>query len=198
VGGGQVLTLASTLEYEDLVGQIRGWILESPLIGLMPEVQPSWLTVFSGRLASHVVPHFRLHRPIPPEDVTRDPEVQASLRADALNHNYGTLQGLAGMLDRVGGLSSGSLVISKNVKSLFMTHGDADKTTSFHRSKAWFDRQTTIPDATFKNFEGFAHQLHADPGKEEFYEDVARWILERSGGGSDDERGSRQTVSAHL
>ncbi|KAI3318200.1 hydrolase [Xylariaceae sp. AK1471] len=199
MGGGQVLTLASTPEYEDLVKQIRGWILESPFIGFAPELEPSWLTVFSGRLASHVVPHFKLHRPIPPEDVTRDPDVQASIRADDLMHDYGTLGGLAGMLDRVDGLSGGKLVLSKNVTSLFMVHGDADKATSFHKSKAWFDRQTTIPDARFKAFVGFAHQLHADPGKEEFYEDVARWILERSGGGGgDDDRGPRQTVSAHL
>ncbi|KAI1811361.1 alpha/beta hydrolase [Poronia punctata] len=195
MGGGQVLTLASTPEYEDLIRQIRGLILEAPFVGFAPELKPSWFTVFSGRLASHVVPHFKLHRPIPPEDVTRDPEVQASIRDDVLMHDYGTLEGLAGMLDRTDGLSSGKLVLSRSVRSLLMAHGDADKATSFHMSKEWFDRQTTIPDATFKNFAGFAHQLHADPGKEEFYEDVARWILERTAG--EGER-TGERVGAHL
>ncbi|KAI8627747.1 alpha/beta hydrolase [Xylariaceae sp. FL1651] len=195
MGGGQVLTMASTPEYEDLVAQVRGWILESPFVGFAPEIQPSWLTVASGRLASHVVPNFKLYRPIPPEDVTRDPEVQASLLADALCHNYGTLEGLAGMLDRTNGLGGGKFLLSKKVKSLFMVHGTMDKATSFHKSKEWFDRQTTIPDAKFKAFDGFAHQLHADPGKEEFYEDVSSWILERCGGASE---GVEQPIDAKL
>lgn len=194
MGGGQVLTLASTPEYEDLVTQIRGWVLESPFIGFAPELQPSWLLVASGRLASRVLPHFRLHRPIPPEDVTRDADVQASIRADDLMHDHGTLEGLAGMLDRTDGLSGGKLVLSRNVKSLLLVHGDADKATSYHRSKEWFERnKANIPDAKFKNYAGFAHMLHADPGKEEFYEDVAAWILERVGDGD-----PKQIVAAHL
>ncbi len=193
MGGGQVLTLASTPAYEDLVAQIRGWVLESPFVGFAPEIQPSWFTVASGRLASHVMPHFRLYRPIPPEDVTRDPEVQASIRADDLMHDYGTLEGLASLLDRTEGLASGKLVISSKVKSLFMVHGTEDKATSFQKSKDWFERnQAGIPDARFKAFDGFAHQLHADPGKEEFYEDVAHWILERS------PNDQKLTVEAHL
>ncbi|KAI0407336.1 alpha/beta hydrolase [Xylaria palmicola] len=194
MGGGQVLTLASTPEYEDLIAQVRGWVLESPFVGFSPEIQPSWLVVAAGRMAAHVVPHFKLHRPIPPEDVTRDPDVQASIRADDLMHDYGTLEGLANMLDRTDGLASGKLVPSRAVRSLFMVHGTADKATSFDKSKAWFERNhSAIPDARFKAFEGFAHQLHADPGKEEFYEDVASWILERSG---DD--APKKPIGAHL
>ncbi|KAI2643280.1 alpha/beta hydrolase [Xylaria nigripes] len=195
MGGGQALTLAATPEYEDLIAQIRGWILESPFVGFAPEIEPSWFVVASGRLASHVMPYFKLYSPISPEDMSRDPEVQASIKADPLMHNYGTLEGLASMLDRTNDLSSGRLVPSKNVSSLFMAHGTADKTTSFGKSKEWFDRhQTRIPDATFKAFEGFAHELHADLGKEEFYEDVASWILARSNGG---DRGPGH-VSSHL
>lgn len=182
MGGGQVLTLASTPSYEDLISQIRGWILESPFVGFAPELQPSWLTVASGRLASHVLPHFKLHRPIPPEDITRSAEVQASIRADDLMHDYGTLEGLAGMLDRTDALSSGRLVPSGNVAALLMVHGTADKATSFERSREWFERNKgRLADAEFRPFDGFAHQLHADPGKEEFYELVATWILARSG-----------------
>ncbi|KAI0969871.1 alpha/beta hydrolase [Xylaria arbuscula] len=193
MGGGQVLTLASTPAYEDLIPQIRGWILESPFVGFAPELQPSWLLVASGRLASHVLPHYQMHRPIPPEDVTRDPEVQASIAADDLMHDHGTLEGLAGMLDRMEGLSSGKLVLSRNVKSLFMVHGTEDKATSYQKSKDWFERnKEKIPGARFKAFDGFAHQLHADPGKEEFYEDVAAWILERT------PAETKLTVDAHL
>ncbi|KAI0201005.1 alpha/beta hydrolase [Astrocystis sublimbata] len=195
MGGGQVLTLASSPKYEDVITQIRGWILEAPFVGFAPELQPSWLVVASGRLAANVVPHFKLHRPIPPEDITRDKEVQESIRNDALMHDYGTLEGLASMLDRTADLSSGKLVPCKAVRSLLVTHGTADKATSFDKSRAWFDRhQAGIPDASFKAYEGGAHQLHADLGKEEFYEDVCRWIVERVDG----EGGQKGAVSAHL
>lgn len=180
MGGGEALTLASTPEYEGLVEQIRGWVLESPFIAFAPEEKPNWLTVFSGRLAGKLMPNFHLVRPIPPENITRDPEVQQSIRDDALMHNTGTLEGLASLLDRTNGLSSGKLNLSPKVKSLVLMHGNGDKTCSFQGSKDWFDAQK-IEDAQFKAYEGVYHQIHADPGKDQFYKDVADWILARCG-----------------
>lgn len=192
MGGGQVLTLASTPSHEPLIPQIRGWILESPFLGFAPTLQPSALTIQAGRLFSYLLPNFKLHRPIPVEDISQDPSVQESLASDALLHAYGTLQGLAGLLDRTDALASGRLLPSRHVKSLFLAHGDADRSTCFHKSRAWFDGFAgIIPDRTFKAYDGFAHQLHADPGKEVFYEDVAAWILERSGTAGNEEEGNK-------
>lgn len=182
MGGGQVLTLASEPQYEDLIKQVRGWILESPFIGFSAEEEPSWLTVFSGRLAGRLMPHFHLHRPIAPEKISRDPEVVASIKQDDLMHDTGTLEGLAGLLDRTGALGKGDAKLSKNVKSLVLMHGDADRVCSFDKSKEWFGKQS-IEDGEFRVYEGFYHQLHSDPGRERFYAEVRDWILERAGGG---------------
>ncbi|KAK8031424.1 alpha/beta hydrolase [Apiospora arundinis] len=181
MGGGEVATLISDPTYDDLVGKVRGWLLESPFIGFTPVEEPSWLLVFSGRLAGKFLPHMHLTRPIPPEHVVRDPQVQQSIREDNLMHDTGTLEGLASMLDRTEALSSGKTKLSPNVRSLFHMHGDSDLVCSFDKSKAWFDRQKAagLEDATFKNYEGFYHQLHADPGRETFYKDVVDWILAR-------------------
>ncbi|KAI0598135.1 Alpha/Beta hydrolase protein [Biscogniauxia sp. FL1348] len=184
MGGGQALALASTPAYgPDVVSRVRGWILESPFLGFAPELQPSALTVASGRLAAHVVPRFKLHRPIPPADLTRDPEVQRSIAADPLLHNYGTLEGLAGMLDRTAALASGELrPDGKVVRSLLLAHGSADKATSFDKARDWFEnigRPAVGRDASFRPYEGMYHQMHADYGKEEFYRDVGDWILAR-------------------
>ncbi|KAI1771808.1 alpha/beta-hydrolase [Hypoxylon cercidicola] len=179
MGGGEALTLASTREYEeDLVARIRGWILEAPFLGFAPSSQPHWMTVAGGRLAARVVPNFHLVRPVPPEHLCRDVAVQESIAADALMHNTGTLEGLAGMLDRAAFLSSGKLALSPTVRSVFLAHGTADMVTSFDRVKDWWDRQK-LEDGKFKAYEGFFHQIHAEPGKEEFYQDVGDWILER-------------------
>ncbi|KAK7954456.1 alpha/beta hydrolase [Apiospora saccharicola] len=180
MGGGEVATLASDCAYDDLIGQISGWLLESPFIGFTPVEEPSWLLVFSGRLAGRFLPHMHLTRPIPPEHVVRDPVVQQSIREDTLCHDTGTLEGLASMLDRTEALSLGKTKLSPKVRSLLHIHGDGDLVCSFDKAKAWFDRQKpAVGDATFKNYEGFYHQIHADPGKEMFYKDVADWILAR-------------------
>ena len=82
------------------------------------------------------------------------------------------------MLDRTEVLSKGKSRLLPQVRSLVLMHGDADLVCSFDKSKAWFDRQS-LEDGTFKRYEGFYHQLHADPGKEAFYQDVVDWILAR-------------------
>ncbi|KAI1469977.1 alpha/beta-hydrolase [Daldinia caldariorum] len=190
MGGGEVLALASTPAYDDIVARIRGWILEAPFLGFAPAVQPRRLTVLSGRLAARVAPHFPLVRPVPPEHLCRDPAVQASLAADPLLHYTGTLEGLAGMIDRAEGLASGKLRLRPGVRAVFLAHGTADMVTSYERVREWWESQgRKVEDAKFKSYEGWAHQLHADPGKEEFYQDVGDWILQRAGGGGGDDGG---------
>ncbi|KAI6093071.1 alpha/beta-hydrolase [Hypoxylon rubiginosum] len=178
MGGGEVLTLASTREHADLTSRIRGWVLEAPFLGFAPSVRPYWLTVASGRLAARVVPNLQLVKPVPPEHLSRDVAVQKSIAADALMHNTGTLEGLAGMIDRAEFLTSGKLTLNPGVRSVFLAHGTADMVTSFESVKGWWDRQK-LEDGRFKAYEGFYHQLHAEPGKEGFYQDVGDWILER-------------------
>lgn len=195
MGGGQVLTLASDPQYEDVVKQVRGWVLESPFIGFTAEEEPGWLTVLSGRLAGKLMPHFHLHRPIAPEKISRDPEVVADIKQDDLMHDTGTLEGLAGLLDRTGALGKGQAKLSKNVKSLVLMHGDSDRVCSFDKSKEWFERQN-IEDGEFRTYEGFYHQLHSDPGRERFYDEVRDWVLERVDSGAKESRNvSTKTTS---
>ncbi|OTB11668.1 hypothetical protein K445DRAFT_339490 [Daldinia sp. EC12] len=183
MGGGEVLALASTPAFDDIVAKVRGWILEAPFLGFAPAVQPHRLTIVSGRLAARVVPNFTLVRPVPPEHLCRDPAVQASLASDPLLHYTGTLEGLSGMIDRAEALASGKLRLRPRVRSVFLAHGTADMVTSYERVKQWWEQQgKKVEDGKFKSYEGWAHQLHADPGKEEFYQDVGDWILERADG----------------
>lgn len=182
MGGGEVLALASTPEYEEsIVSRVKGWMLEAPLIGFPPASRPGALKVFAGRLAGRVLPRMKLANPIPPEDLSRDPAVVQSLRDDELCHDTGTLEGLAGLLDRTAELAAGRYRLSPRVQSLWLGHGDMDKATCFDTAKSWFDKQEQVPDREFRKYEGAFHQLHADTGREEFYADVERWILARCG-----------------
>ncbi|CAN8095414.1 unnamed protein product [Discula destructiva] len=180
MGGGEVLTLASTPAYEaSVVAKVRGWLLEAPFVAFDERERPGALKVFAGRLAGRVLPHMHLANQIPAEQLTRDEAVQQSIREDGLCHDTGTLEGLSGLLDRTAELGQGKVVLSGKVTSMWFGHGDLDVTTSYPESKKWFERQTQVEDKTFKTYEGWLHQLHAEVGKEEFYADVRDWILQR-------------------
>lgn len=193
MGGGEVLTLAST--DDAVVACVRGWLLEAPFVAFDERERPSALKVLAGRLAGRLLPHMHLANPIPPEQLSRDPAVQQSLREDDLCHDTGTLEGLAGLLDRTGDLASGRLKLRPGVRSLWVGHGDKDVATSYPESKKWFERQTQLEDKTFKTYEGWLHQLHAEVGREEFYEDVKKWILERCDDKGQAEAGTKSVGS---
>ena len=183
MGGGEALTLASDPQYEDLILSIKGWLLESPYIGLSKDSEPSSITVFLGRLAGRVLPHRHMAQRIPPENLTRDPEVCKSLEEDKLLHDMGTLEGLSGMLERSAALQNGKAKLNKGVESIWLGHGTEDKGTSYDASKKWFEEQTQVKDKEFKTYDGWYHQLHADLAGDRavFQKDVGDWILARVG-----------------
>ena len=183
MGGGQVLTLASEPQYEDIIKQVDGWLLESPFIAFPKGLEPNSLEVFAGTLASRLLPNMSRFSALPVENTTRDPEVIKSLNEDKLLHGYGTLQGLAHMIQRTKLLGEGTSKISPSVKCLWLGHGTADKGTSYEASKGWFEKQGEKPDWTFKSYEGWSHQLHADlpETRAVFAKDIGDWILERAG-----------------
>jgi acylglycerol lipase len=183
MGGGEALTLASDPQYADLMKDIRGWVLESPFIDFPKGYEPSSITVFLGRIAAKIVPHRQRFAGLPAEDLTRDPEVVKSIKADKLMHDTGTYEGLAGMLDRTIALNEGKAKLNKGVKSLWLGHGTDDKGTSYPGSKKWFERQTELEDKEFKTYEGWYHMLHCDlpDDRSIFAKDVGDWILARLG-----------------
>lgn len=179
MGGGEVLTLAGDAQYEKLVSQIRGWVLDGPFIAFTPGEEPSFLKVFMGRLAARLAPKHQLEHVVPPEHLTRDREVVEAVRNDPLCHNTGTLEGLASLLDRTGALSSGRVNVGKHVRSIFLAHGKDDKICSHDAAMKWLDQQSLVKDKKAKGYADGYHQLHTDHCKEEFTKDVVDWILER-------------------
>ncbi|POR33456.1 Putative monoglyceride lipase [Tolypocladium paradoxum] len=183
MGGGEVLTLAGDAQHAELVGRVRGWLLECPLVGLAAGEEPSSLKVLAGRLVGRLLPRQQIKHVVPPEQLSRDPAVVESVRNDALCHNTGTLEGMASLLDRTAMLSSGRVRLGKQVRSVLLAHGTRDQTCSYDAAMKFLERQHAVEDRTSKSYEGAYHQLHADLCKDEFARDVADWILERCEGG---------------
>ena len=203
MGGGQVLRFMCDNDgaHTDVVRRVRGWLCEAPFIGLAPEEQPGWLTVFSARLVGKLFPRMHYVHEIAPESLSRIPEEVRSIREDKLMHNTGTLEGLGHMIDRTADLSSGrTRPDGDKVRSLWVGHGTDDKGTAYSETKKWFDSYAgVIEDREMKTYEGAYHQLHADLCSEEFEKDVADWILARcEAGGESATRGGSEVKAAET
>ncbi|KAF1838536.1 alpha/beta-hydrolase [Decorospora gaudefroyi] len=185
MGGGQVLCYAAQGPHE-VRKHIRGYLLESPFVDFDPKSKPSPITVFFGKLAGKIMAHRQLTNKLDPNLISRDPEVCKRFNDDPLCHDTGTLEGLAGLLDRTTNLSGGKIVIPDDageggVTRIWIAHGDQDGITSYHASKRLCDN-LQVKDKAFRTYEGYYHRLHDEPSpyKETFRDDVANWILARS------------------
>jgi acylglycerol lipase len=164
-------------------GTIRGLLLESPYIALHPESQPNGFTVWAGKLAAKVAPSRQMLQKLDSTYMSRDPQVRKDWEEDRLCHDTGTLEGLAGMLQRAAELTAiGEGKVVEGLKldpgcPLWVGHGNADRVTSYDGSKKLFEK-LKVEDKTFKTYEGASHKLHAEPEgvKEEFLKDVGEWI----------------------
>jgi acylglycerol lipase len=200
MGGGEVLCYAAQGP-SDVRQHIRGYLLESPFVDFNAKSKPSFLTIFAGRMAGKLLPHRQLTNKLDPKLVSRDPAVCDSFDKDELCHDTGTLEGLAGMLDRTVQLAGGKVNIPDDageggVTRIWIAHGDADGITDYNATKRLADA-LQVKDKEFKSYAGYFHRckqvrrsgcsqltlaVHDEPSpdKEVFMEDVANWILARS------------------
>ncbi|KAF2021641.1 alpha/beta-hydrolase [Aaosphaeria arxii CBS 175.79] len=185
MGGGETLCYAAQGPAE-VRKHIRGFLLESPFVDFDPKSKPSFVTVALGRLVGKLLPHRQMVNKLDVKLISRDPAVQKKYEEDDLCHDTGTLEGLAGLLDRTADLAAGKIKIGDDageggVTRIWFGHGDKDGITDFAASKRLFDA-LTAKDKEFKAYGGFYHRLHDEPSPEnqQFIDDVVNWILSRS------------------
>ncbi|KAK4967593.1 hypothetical protein LTR66_011911 [Elasticomyces elasticus] len=183
MGGAEVLIYAATAP-TSITSRITGFLAESPFVALASSAKPFRITVVLGRLASKILPHYQMVNKLDINKITRDPVVNKELEADMLCHDTGTLEGLAGMLDRGLELESQRVTLRDSVEkkfSLWVGHGSADAICDYYAAKAWTEG-CAVQDKTFRTYEGWYHRLHSEPGNDKvlFADDVVDWILARS------------------
>lgn len=205
MGGAETLYYAS-LGPSSLLSQIRGFIASAPLIGLHPDTRPFKATVYAGRLAGRLLPKFQLVNKLDSKWLSRDPEQNKLWEQDELCHDTGTLEGLAGMLDRGLQLESFKVLPKDNAGEggktrLLVLHGTGDHVNAYDATKDYVDRCAGLSDVELKSYDGWYHNskflpfaqsrlwllicsaVHAEPGddKLDFANHVSQWILQRSG-----------------
>jgi len=147
---------------------IRGYLAESPLISLSSATRPNAAVVWAGKLAAKILPHRQMKNVLDAQLLSRDEAVQRAFVEDELCHDTGTLEGLAGMLDRAAKLEGGEVKIGKEAGEGGRTrewvgHGTEDGVCDFGGTRAWFEREvggteTEGVDGEFRGYEGWRHK----------------------------------------
>jgi acylglycerol lipase len=162
---GGVISSVYALEHQH---EIAGLICESFAFRVFaPDIA---LTVLKG--LSHLVPHTHVLR-LNIDDFSRDPAVVAAMKADP----------------EVGNEVQPTLTVAEMVRAderlerdfglfrlpVLILHGDADKVTRPEGSRQFYAAAGSA-DKTLKMYEGHAHDLLNDVGRETVLADVTQWI----------------------
>lgn len=149
MGGAEILTMASTPEYQQSTSQLSGVMLESPYIATLPEISPSYITILASKLVGALMPKFQIIRHLDHARVVTDPAVQQDISDDPLCHSTGTLGMFRDMVQ------AGKLVLNEGVKALWLAHGTGDRTTWYEASWEWYDLEgSKVEDSKFQSYEG--------------------------------------------
>ena len=162
MGGAEVLCYAAEGDKE-VIKNVRGWLFEAPFISFHKDSKPNALTVVMGRLAGKILPNRQMVFKLDEKLLSRDPQVQKDFVADKLCHDTGTLEGLAGNLDRAQALESGKVRVPKDAGEggkarIWLSHGDADGVCDYHGTEKVFGFMGDIDDKELKMYKGWYHK----------------------------------------
>jgi alpha-beta hydrolase superfamily lysophospholipase len=148
---------------------LAGVIASSPWLRLAFE-PPAWKMTVATAM-DRLWPSYAQASGLDPQSLSRDPEIVRALASDALAH------------DRV----SARLYLSAYRAGrwalahadafplpLLLMHGSADRVTAAAASRLFAER---VPgDCTFKLWEGFHHELHNEPQRQDVFRFVIDWL----------------------
>jgi acylglycerol lipase len=165
---GGVTSVTYALDHQD---KIDGLICESFAFRVFA---PNFaLKLLEG--ASHVAPHAHVLR-LKMEDFSRDPEWVAQLNSDPLTENEVQPVATVAAFARAG--ERFEREFSRITLPLLILHGTADKATRPDGSEQ-FAGEAGSSDKTLKLYEGYAHDLLNDLGREPVFDDIVEWIETR-------------------
>ena len=163
---GGTLTIKYALSHR---GQFKGVILSSPLF--KPTFEPPKWKVLLGRFVQSFWPTLSLSSGIEPRVLTRDKMQLESRMADPLMHGKISAKFGTQMLNEGERLLEEASLVDF---PLLVMHGDADELTR-HQASILFARRTG-PQCTLKIWQGFYHELHHEPEKEDVFDYCIDWM----------------------
>jgi alpha-beta hydrolase superfamily lysophospholipase len=152
---------------------IAGVVLSAPWLRLA--FKPNPFEVALARMVINIYPKFTQKNGLDMDALSRDPEVAKRYIADPDVHY------MVGPAIFLGGEAGGEYALAHSrdfeVPTLLM-HGSMDRLTSYEASAEMAEKNKDFDHFTWKSWNGFYHELHNEPEKEEVFEYVLGWVNE--------------------
>ncbi|KAH7904662.1 alpha beta-hydrolase [Hygrophoropsis aurantiaca] len=193
MGGGLVLAFATqpaSSPHRHIISSLAGIISSSPLI-VQAEPFPVLMRWIVRKLAT-LAPDFTIPLKVESQNLSHNPAANKEFMMDPPIKKIGSLRGLSTMLDGAEQLVEDGYkhwpsdlpvtdVHEPSIKVL-LAHGTADKVTSFHATKAFYEK-IEAKDKTFSSYDAGFHDLHNEPNgvKETIFEEFVKWMETRAG-----------------
>ena len=125
-----------------------------------------------GRVLARVVPRLQIPSGLPPEAISRDPQVVADYEADPLVPSTISVGLGALLVDSVRGLEErgGEVRVP-----LLIVHGEADSLCPVEGSRTFYAGVTT-PGSELRTYPELYHEVFNEPERETVLADVAAWL----------------------
>lgn len=150
--------------------KINGAIVSAPWLKLA--FDPPAIQVKLGRLVSGILPGLVQSTKLDVNAISKDPKEVKRYADDSLVHDKISTKFFVGVHDQ--GLWA--LEHAADLKTpLLLYHGTADTLTSHAASKE-FASNAGGGDVTFKSLDGFYHESHNEPEREELFRMIISWI----------------------
>ncbi|KAJ3257252.1 hypothetical protein HK103_004806 [Boothiomyces macroporosus] len=172
MGGG--LTLGYALQNQK---EFQGVIASAPLVDSGDKTKPKLADRILLSFVPYILPSFVIPNILDLSTLSRDPNEVALYKKDPLVHSYIS----TGLCNDI--LTNGTNLL-RNAKKfnlpLLVAHGTQDGMTCPKASKK-FVSLVSSNDKTYKEYEGFYHELHNEPRKDReiVYDTYINWITER-------------------
>ena len=148
---------------------IRGVIASAPFI-TTDNPPASWLIAIA-KFMKNIAPGIRQDNGLNLADLSTDPKVIETYKADPLVHPHVTFGGAVTLFAGADYLVAYEGGI--NVPLLIM-HGSADKITSPNGSKRF--AKNVKGDITLKIWDGMFHEIHNEPDQKQVFDEMATWM----------------------
>lgn len=152
--------------------QINGAIVTSPGLGTASPVNP--VTLALGKIMYHLLPATQLDNGLDRSGLSRDPEVEKKYSLDPLVHPKISAR-LA--LDL---FANGAFIVEHAAEfpvPLLLMQGTADRLVNPRLTKT-FANAAPLSKITYKEWEGFYHELHNEPEKAQVLKTMTDWLAQ--------------------
>lgn len=180
MGGGIILNYGCSGKYKQ---QIAGIVCTGPLIVLHPKTLPNRLTLLLAPLLASCLPTLRIDSGLNLDGVTSDRQYREFLRQDPMSVPiYGTLRQIYDFMERGKKLYYDKPYVSQFDRPVLILHGEDDTINDPNGSKKFFNEMCTFEEKQLKLYPKARHSLCLETDRifQTVFEDMTRWILERT------------------